>query len=106
MKPISLNEITPKTIIQGFHGKFVHTESTTLSFWDIEAGHDLPEHSHHHEQTTLVLEGTFQLTLDGEVFTLETNQLVNIPSNSVHSGTAVSDCKVMDVFCPVREDYK
>ncbi|KPA18473.1 cupin [Candidatus Magnetomorum sp. HK-1] len=106
MKTIDLNKISPKTVIPGYHGKFVHSDNATLSFWDIEAGHDLPEHSHHHEQTTLVLNGTFQLNIDGNVFTLEKNQLLTIPPNQKHSGTAMTDCKIMDVFCPVREDYR
>jgi quercetin dioxygenase-like cupin family protein len=29
-----------------------------------------------------------------------------IPSNVIHSADAVTDCKVIDVFNPAREDYK
>ncbi|MBF0449765.1 MAG: cupin domain-containing protein [Candidatus Magnetomorum sp.] len=106
MKSIDLDQITPRTVIPGYNGKFVHTDKLTLSFWEIEAGNDLPEHSHPHEQTTIVIEGTFQLNLEGTVFTLAPNQLLTILPNCMHSGTALSDCKVMDVFCPVREDYR
>jgi hypothetical protein len=29
-----------------------------------------------------------------------------IPSNLPHSGFALTDCVVIDTFCPVREDYR
>jgi quercetin dioxygenase-like cupin family protein len=29
-----------------------------------------------------------------------------IPSNTPHSAIAKADCKAIDVFSPVREDYK
>jgi len=32
--------------------------------------------------------------------------IVTIPSNVTHSGRAMTQCKLRDVFCPVREDYK
>jgi quercetin dioxygenase-like cupin family protein len=28
-----------------------------------------------------------------------------IPPNAVHSGRALTDCRILDVFSPVREDY-
>jgi len=106
MKIFDLNNISPRTVIPGFHGKFIHSDKATISFWEIEAGHDLPEHSHIHEQTTLVLNGTFQLNIEEKRYTLKSNQLITIPPDKKHSGTAITDCNIIDVFCPVREDYQ
>lgn len=103
---IHISEIAPKSLIKGFQGRFVHTESTTLAFWEVEAGSLLPEHAHMHEQSTYVLEGRFELTINGHTEVYEPGKLAVIPSNVVHSGRALSTCKLLDVFCPVREDYK
>jgi quercetin dioxygenase-like cupin family protein len=103
---ISIPEIAPKSLIQGFQGRFVHTENATLAFWEVEEGALLPEHAHIHEQTTCVLEGRFELTIAGHTSVYEPGLLAVIPSNVVHSGRALSACKLLDVFCPVREDYR
>jgi quercetin dioxygenase-like cupin family protein len=102
----NLDQIAPKEIIPGFHIKFIHTEQVTIGFVQIEAGSVLPEHQHIHEQTTTVLEGKLELTVGGQVHLLEAGQAVVIPSNVRHSAVAHTDCKAMDVFSPVREDYK
>ena len=98
--------IEPKEIMPGFVGRFIHTETMTFAYWEIKKGSQLPEHSHEHEQVANVLEGTFELTIDGETRQLSSGMPATIPSNAVHSGYAVSDCRILDVFHPVREDYK
>lgn len=92
--------------IKGFHGKFVHTDHNTLSFWEIEEGAILPSHSHMHLQTTQVLEGKFELTVEGITEVCKPGAVVIIPSNAIHSGRAITSCKIMDTFSPAREDYK
>ena len=103
---ISFDSIDQKELLPGFKVRFVHTEKMTLAYWDIKAGSVLPEHNHHHEQVAAqVMEGQFELTLEGETKVMKPGDLAVIPSNVVHSGKAITDCKLLDVFCPVREDY-
>ena len=102
---IHLSEIESKEIVKGYKAKFVHTENITLAFWEVEANAILPSHSHFHEQTSQVLEGKFQLTIRGISKNYEVGEIVVIPSNAIHEGKAITDCKLMDIFCPVREDY-
>lgn len=102
----TLSHIPSKQLLPGFHGRFIHTDKATLSFWEIEEGAVLPEHSHPHEQSSIVLEGRMELTIDGQTRVYEPGLVAVIPSHVVHSGRALSACKVLDVFCPVREEYK
>ena len=100
-----LDTITPKEILPGYTVRFVHTENMTFAYWDVKAGSPLPEHSHHHEQVANVLDGEYELTIDGEKRRLRPGDVAVIPSNVPHSGAAITPCKLLDVFCPVREDY-
>ncbi|MBN2346930.1 MAG: cupin domain-containing protein [Candidatus Aminicenantes bacterium] len=78
----------------------------TLAYWRIEAGAALPDHAHPHEQVTQVIEGEFELTMDGEARTLKPGHVAVIPGNAPHCGKALTACKITDAFYPVREDYR
>ena len=102
---IHLDNLTEKEVVPGYKGKFVHSKNITAAYWNITAGSPLPEHSHVHEQIVNVLEGTLELTVKDETYKLTPGSVVVIPSNVPHSGKAVTHCKVIDIFYPVREDY-
>jgi quercetin dioxygenase-like cupin family protein len=101
-----LDHIASKEVIPGFHAKIVHSERMTFVYWQIEADAELPEHAHEHEQVCHVIEGEFELTVDGHTRKLSPGQVGVIPSEAVHSGRALTACRVLDVFQPVREDYR
>lgn len=101
-----LDDIPSREYFPGFHGKMIHMQHMTLAFWEVEQGAEVPGHSHHNEQVMKVLEGRFEFTLEGIRSEYSPGDLVVIPPNAMHSGKALTACKLMDVFCPVREDYK
>lgn len=103
---LSLHELKGKQIVPGFKGQFVHSEHMTFAYWDIEAGAVLPEHSHPHEQVATVISGEFEMTVNGETEVLRPGSVAVIPSETVHSGRGITMCRIIDVFYPVREDYR
>ena len=50
--------------------------------------------------------GDFEFSLNGSTKVYHPGDVVLIPSNSPHAGKALTACKLMDVFSPVREEYK
>lgn len=101
-----IKEITPKELAPGLTGYYAHGEQLTLGLIEIKAGSVLPQHHHVHEQITYILEGQLDMTIGEKFCSLTAGMYYVIPSNVPHSATAIVDCKVIDVFNPVREDYK
>ena len=101
-----ISEIPERELAKGIRGRYFHTNSMTIGFVDIEKGSILPAHSHIHEQTTQITEGQLEMTIGGVTQILEPGVITLIPSNVVHGARALTDCKVVDIFSPVREDYK
>ena len=90
----------------GFRGRFVHSRHVTLAYWDVEEGATLPDHAHQHEQIVNVLEGELELTVQGKTRRFVPGAVVVIPGNVPHSGRALTPCRILDVFFPVRDDYR
>lgn len=101
-----LETIEEREVVPGFRGKFIHSDTMTLAYWNIEQGSHLPEHSHVHEQVVNVLDGTLEISIGGKIYSLGPGSVMCIPSDIPHSGKAVTRCRVLDVFHPVRDDYR
>ena len=102
----SLDAIEKKEFVPGFHGQMLHTESMTLAYWSIEKNAAIPQHDHLHEQVVNMLEGEFELVVDGTPHHLRPGDIVVIPPHVPHGGKAITDCRILDVFQPTRDDYR
>ncbi|HQD08807.1 MAG TPA: cupin domain-containing protein [Flavihumibacter sp.] len=103
---LHLNDIETREFFPGLFGKMLHGEKTTLGFWDIKKGAVIPEHQHENEQITYVSEGELQMTIGGTTTVFKAGNTQVIPANIPHSAIALTDCKVIDSWAPVRDAYK
>jgi quercetin dioxygenase-like cupin family protein len=97
---------TAKELVPGIAGYYAHGTSMTFGYIEIKSGSALSEHRHVHEQITYIIEGELDMVIGGKPCSLTAGMYYIIPSDTPHSAIPKTDCKVIDVFSPVRVDYK
>jgi quercetin dioxygenase-like cupin family protein len=102
---INLSDIKPKEVAPGFFGRFIHSANMTVAHWEIKAGSSIPVHHHVHEMMVNVISGKLELTIGTETKVLDAGMVAVIPSSVPHTAKAITECKVIDMFFPVRSDY-
>jgi quercetin dioxygenase-like cupin family protein len=95
-----------KEVFPGITGHLVHTEKLTVADFKLTEGTTLPTHQHPHEQLSTILEGTFKFVVGEETRVCHPGDVVVIPGETPHSGTAITECRIIDVFSPARDDYR
>jgi len=93
-------------MLPGAKARFIHSKNMSLVYWDFEAGAGMTEHTHPHEQILNLLEGSFEMNVGGHTLRLEAGAVLVIPPHVPHSGKALTACRALDVFYPVREDFQ
>ncbi|MBI2478268.1 MAG: cupin domain-containing protein [Planctomycetia bacterium] len=82
-------------------------ERLMLSFVEFEPRAVVELHSHPHEQMGLLLEGELTFTIGDEEHVVQPGQMWRIPGGVPHQAVAGhAPVKALDVFCPIREDYR
>jgi quercetin dioxygenase-like cupin family protein len=106
MLPITIATLPVREIFPGVRARLVHTDRVTHSWVELDRGATFPDHHHPHEQIVSVLEGELEIVVSGEPFVLTAGTVFVIPPHAHHAGRAVTACRVLDAFAPVREEYK
>ena len=108
MSPMSLynwNAIAEEQLNPRLSRRVIHTQSMTIARLLLLKYATVPEHSHVHEQVTMVERGALKFILDGREQIVRGGEALTIPPNSRHSVEALEDSVVTDVFSPAREDW-
>lgn len=103
-----LSKQPTKTLFPGVTITTAWGESLMMSFVTFAyADAAVPEHQHPHEQMGMGLEGEFELVIAGEARIIRAGDSYLIPGNTPHSARSVNGpARALDIFHPVREDYR
>jgi quercetin dioxygenase-like cupin family protein len=101
------DECSRHTIFPGVTIRTCAAEQMMLSVVDLAAHAVVEEHAHPHEQVGMLLEGRAIFFIGLEQKTLQAGDLYRIPGNVRHSVIALDQpVKALDIFYPVREEYR
>ncbi len=90
----------------GITGRYVHLERMSLSDVARAASVVVPSHQNPHEQVSYVLSGRLEFNVGDETRVMAAGDCALIPCGAPHGCHALTDCRVLDLVCPVREDYR
>jgi quercetin dioxygenase-like cupin family protein len=103
----AISELKPARIWDGVLARALHADRVTIGFVDIDPDVLVPEHRHEHEQVGFVLRGSVTMVIGGQSRELRVGETYTIASQVPHSAKAGSaGASVVDVFAPVREEWK
>jgi quercetin dioxygenase-like cupin family protein len=85
--------------------QFVVGQQIMLARVLLKKGCVVPEHSHHNEQLTYILEGALKFWIDGKEVVVNAGETLCIPSRLPHKAEALEDTVDLDVFAPPRADW-
>jgi len=101
------DECARHTIFPGVDIRTCSLDKMMMSVVDIAPHAVVEEHQHPHEQVGMLLEGRAIFWIGGEQKTLQTGDLYRIPGNVRHKVIALDQpVRAIDIFCPVREEYR
>lgn len=106
-KVVRLTEQGPHELAEGVRMFPLFGDAAMLNVVDLEPNAVVPLHQHEHEQLGLVLSGEIMMTIAGSDHVCTPEIAYQIPGRVEHGGRAGPEgCRVLDVFVPVREDYR
>jgi quercetin dioxygenase-like cupin family protein len=85
--------------------QFVVGKNVMLARVLLKKGCIVPEHSHHNEQITYILEGSLKFGIDGKEIVVNAGEVLTIPPNMPHWAEALADTVDLDIFDPPRADW-
>src|SRR5579872_822969 len=85
--------------------QFIDGQNVMLARVLLKKGCVVPEHSHHNEQITYILDGALKFWIDGKEIVVHSGEVLTIPPHMPHKAEALEDTIDLDVFNPPRADW-
>jgi quercetin dioxygenase-like cupin family protein len=106
MEPYNWTAIAEETLNPLISRRVIHTERMTVCRIRLKKGAVVPMHSHENEQITMLETGLLRFVFDKEEKVIHAGDVLPIPPHARHRVEALEDSVAMDLFSPVREDWR
>ena len=91
--------------LQGWHGRYFHSQNMSFAHYDFARGASIHEHFHPQEEVYEVIEGELEITIDGVAQIARPGVVAIVPGGARHSVKALTDGRAIIVDHPVRRDF-
>ena len=102
------SDIPEESVTDSISRKLITGDQMMLAHVYLKKDALVPQHSHHNEQLTYILEGTLRFWLgddESQVVDVSAGEVLHIPSHLPHRAEALVDTLDVDIFCPPRADW-
>lgn len=105
LKHVPWNSVPLEQLNPLLERQFVVGETVMVARVLLKKGSVVPQHSHHNEQITYILEGALKFIIDGKELVVRAGEVLCIPPHMPHEAEALEDTVDLDIFNPPREDW-
>ncbi len=99
-------EVTREEIAPGVYRKIMGWTSRLMVVRvEFGEGTAFPPHNHPHHQITYVVEGEFEIEIEGEKKILKRGDTYVVPGDAMHSVRCLAAGVLLDTFSPMRKDF-
>jgi len=105
LKHIKWNEVTLEHLNPQIDRQMLVGGKVMLARVLLKKGAHVPEHHHHNEQVTYILDGALKFKIEGKEIIIRSGEVLCIPPHMPHEAWALEDTVDLDVFIPPREDW-
>ena len=83
-----------------------HNQQLMLIRHFFEKGWVGARHSHPHEQLVYIVRGKIHVDIDGRIFDVSAGESFVVDGGVEHQAWALEESEVLDIFTPMRDEYK
>jgi quercetin dioxygenase-like cupin family protein len=102
------NDMPKEKVSEELDRRLITGEQVMLTHVYLKKGAIVPQHNHHNEQITYILEGGLRFWIgddESEVIDVRAGEVLHIPSLVKHKAEALEDTVDIDIFSPPRQDW-
>src|SRR4028119_925389 len=100
------NKVPVEQIAEGIERQMVVGENMMMCRFRFAPFVVTAEHSHPHEQMTLVVQGKVKFIISGEERIVSAGDVLHFPPHNRHGATMLDEEVILiDIFSPIREDF-